>query len=52
MLRRTVIQSKWYYDEKIMNMVAINIEDKDLSKCKQIKVTNKHESHTYIRLRY
>jgi vesicle-fusing ATPase len=47
MLRRTVIKSQWYYDEKIMNLVAINSEDKELSKCKQIEVTNKHGSYIF-----
>ena len=47
MLRRIVIKSKWYYDETIMNLVAFNSEDKELSKYKQIKVTNTHGSYMF-----
>ena len=47
MLRRYVIKSKLYYDEKITNLIAINSEDKELNKYKQIKVTNKHGSYIF-----
>ena len=47
MLRRYAIKSKLYYDEKITNLIAINSEDKELNKYKQIKVTNKHGSYTF-----
>jgi DNA replication protein DnaC len=43
----TVIKSKWYYNEKIMNLVAINREDTELVMYKQIKVTNKHGSYLF-----
>ena len=47
MLRRTVIKSKWYYDEKIVNLVTINSEHNELRKCKQIKVANTHGSYIF-----
>ena len=47
MLRRTLIKLKWYYDEKIVNLVAINSEDNELRKCKQMKTTNTHGSYIF-----
>ena len=47
MQKRTVIKSKWYYNEELINLVAINHEDKELGMCKQIKVTNNHGSYVF-----
>lgn len=47
MSKRTLVDTKWFYNENITNLVAIHPEDKEFSMSRQIRVHNKSGSHVF-----